>query len=71
MLKAALPTATPGIDTFYSFLRAQGGRKLSDRAVVGVPARWESVVIVCAHDCVGRPVGGADGGVADSRHHHQ
>jgi len=52
-------------------LRAPGGGTLSDRAAVGVPARWESVVVVGARHFVGRRVDGADGGVADRRRHQR
>ena len=71
MLTAASPTAAAGIDSFWSVLRAQGAGTSSDRAVVGVPAHWESVVVVGAHHCVGRRFGGADGGVADRRRHQR
>lgn len=52
-------------------LRARKGRALSNRAVVGVPVRWDSVVIVGAHHYLGRRVGGADGVVAGRRRHER
>ena len=51
--------------------RARQGRALSKRAVVGVPARWDSVVVVGAHHCLGRRVGGAVGVVAGRRRHER